>query len=619
MTLTRIFLAALLSSIVAVPLAAQQRVEYEAAFPNAVQHEVRVTATFHGIPAGRPLEVRMSRASPGRYALYAFAKNVFDLRADDGRGRTLALTRADPHGWRVAGHRGTVRVTYTVWGDRTDGTYAGIDRSHAHLNLPAVFVWARGMERAPVRLAVRPRAGWRVATQLRPTADPTVFTAPNLQWFLDSPVEVGPFALRTWSTSHDGRPVTWRLAVHHLGTDAQVDTFAAMARRVADEAVAVWGEPPGYDFGSYTVIADYLPWASGDAMEHRNSAVLTGRRTLADHAGRVENLGPLAHELFHGWNVERLRPRSLEPFDFERENPSGELWFAEGFTTYYGHLLVRRAGFYSDDEYARVLGEVVNGVLNAPGRRHVSAREAAELAPLADGAVSLDPTNRQNLTVSYYTWGHALGLALDLALRTRYRLTLDHYMRALWREHGVQTAALAPARPYTAADLRRVLGRVTGDTAFAGDFFRRYVDGREVPDFATLLAAAGFRVAKERPGAPYLGASFDDDPGAVFVNSVLETGSLYPAGITSGDLIYSVDGARTDSTAALGAIMARHRAGDVVRVEFAGRGQRHVVPVTLVERPMVRVMPNEADSLPVSEVALAFRRGWLGPQAGARR
>ena len=604
----------LVGAIVAAPasLIAQRSIEYDVAFPHAEQHEARVTATFRGVPTGPLVHLRMSRSSPGRYALHSFAKNVYDVSAVDGRGRTLAITRPDPHGWDVARGDGTVRVSYTVFGDRTDGTYLGVDHSHAHINMPSLFIWARGMDSAPIRLTLHPRAGWRIATQLAPTADSTTFTAPNLQWFMDSPTEVGPLTFRSWSDSSGGRKSTWRIALHHLGTEAQVDTFAAMAKKIVAEEVAFWGTPAGYDFGNYTFLADYLPWANGDGMEHRNSTVITSRRSLATAAERRANLTTLSHEFFHSWNVERLRPRSLEPFDFERENMSGELWFAEGFTNYVDNLFVRRAGYYTDDEFAAVVSGNVNAVVTSPGRQHFSAVGMSMQAPFVDAAVSIDPTNRANTFISYYTYGSALGLALDLTLRDRYNLALEDYMRAMWREYGqYQTKALAPARPYTIADLRRVLGAVTHDTAFANDFFRRYVAGQEAPDFTRLLATVGFSLAHTGAGKPFFGASMADDSSRVFINWTAENGSAWGAGISAGDLLYAIDGEPTPSSAALAAIVARHKVGDVIQAEIFQRGERRTVPVTLRESPALEVTTYEKAGLQLTDAMRARRADWL--------
>ena len=597
-------------------LGAQQSIEYTISFPNAEQHEVHVEAVFRGVAARMPLQLRMSRSSPGRYAIHNFAKNVHSVRATDGRGRSLGITRPDPHGWNVSGHDGTVKLTYVVWGDRVDGTYLGVDATHAHMNMPATFMWARGMMKAPVTLKVNPRAGWRVVTQLKPTRDSTVFTAPHVQYFLDSPTEVGPVTMRSWPVSNGTKTYTIRLAVHHLGNEAQVDTFADMAKKIVAEQIAAFGEPPAFDFGTYTFLADYLPWASGDGMEHRNSTILSSRRTLADRTNRLGNLGTLSHEFFHSWNVERLRPRSLEPFDFERENMSGELWFAEGFTNYFDDLFIRRAGLLSDEEFAAAIGDRIVTTINAPGRKYFSAVEMSMQAPFVDAAASIDPHNVANKFLSYYTWGAAIGVGLDLTLRSRFMLTADDYMRELWREFGRhQSPSLAPTKPYTMNDLRRTLGRFTKDTAFANDFFRRYIEGRDVPDYETLLAKAGLLLEKTAVGKPFIGASLADDTTAVFVNWTSESGPFFAAGIANGDLIYSIDGEPTTSITALENIVTSRRVGDVIKVELFQRGQRRTVPVTLVADPGLRVTTYEAAGRSITPDMQAFRNSWLNSRA----
>jgi predicted metalloprotease with PDZ domain len=609
---------AVLAALLAVARAAAQgSVEYDIRFPNRAHHEAEVTATFRGVPAGQPLQLRMSRSSPGRYALHEFAKNVYAVRAADGQGRALAFTRPDPHQWDVSGHDGTVTVRYTLFGDRADGTYAAIDASHAHLNAPATFIWARGMENAPVRVRFERPEGWKVATQLVPTADSAVFTAPSLQYFMDSPAEVSPWDVRAWTVAGPDGPQTIRLAIHHLGTAAEADRYAEKARKVVAEQIAVFGEAPRFDFGTYTFLADYLPWVAGDGMEHRNSTVIINRRPLA--TGEMANLGTLSHEFFHAWNVERIRPAALEPFDFTRANMSGELWFAEGFTSYYDDLFIRRAGLLSDSAYAAGIGGgIVSPVVIAPGRRYFSAVEMSMQAPFVDAASSIDPHNRGNTFLSYYTWGSGIGLGLDLTLRTRFQgVTLDDYMRAMWREFGrEQTAALAPARPYTLADLRRVLGEVTRDPAFANDFFDRYIEGREVVDYGALLARAGFLLRKQAPGRPWLGVPLSPGEGGVLVDDwPLSHGSVYQAGLSADDVILSLDGRPTPDVETARAILDAHAAGDVVPVEWMQRGQRRSGSMTLVENPALEVVAYEVAGMPVTAEMRAFREAWLGSRA----
>ena len=588
----------------ALPVVAQRSVEYEVAFPNALHHEAEVTVTFRGAEAA--LQVRMSRTSPGRYALHEFAKNVYDVRVADGAGGTPVVTQPNLHQWDVAGHDGTVRLTYTLFGDRADGTYTGIDGTHAHLNMPATFMWARGMEEAPIRITFhRPDTTWRIATQLLPTDDPEVFTAPDMAYFMDSPTEISPFSMRTWTIESNGKTYTYRVAVHHDGTEAEVDEYAEKTRWITLEEVAVFGETPDYEPGTYTFIADYLPYVDGDGMEHRNATILTSTRPLS--TGMLRNLGTVAHEFFHQWNVERIRPVGLEPFDFERASVSKALWLAEGFTSYYTGLMLRRAGLTDDAAYAEDLSGTVSTVVNAPGRRFYSAVEMSMQAPFVDAAVSIDPQNKRNTFISYYTWGSAIGLGLDLTLRTRFGRTLDDFMRALWQAHG------KPERPYTLEDVKRVLTGVTGDAAFVRDFFGRYVEGHEVVDYEALLAPAGFLLCKAHPGRPWLGAPVEDtEEGVVVMEGPLIGSPLYEAGVDRGDVLLEVDGLEIKHAGYVEALLAVRHPGEALPLRFRQRSVVREATLTLTEDPALEVVPYESVGRPVTDAIRAFRDAWLG-------
>ncbi|MGK2960930.1 MAG: M61 family peptidase [Gemmatimonadaceae bacterium] len=612
---SRAFIAAA-AVLFAAPVSAQQAVDYEIAFPDAANHIGNVTATFRGIPQGTTLEARFARSSAGRYSPTGFAKNVFDVRAEDGQGRRLDVTRPHPHGWDVAGHDGTVRISYSVFGDRTDGTYLGIDHTHAHMNIPATFMFAPAMSAAPVRLKILTRPGWRIATQLVPTSDSTVFTAPNMQWFMDSPTEAGPLMFNTWQETHGGRRSTIRLAVHHLGTPAEVDSLVMLMRRVVAEQVAVFGEMPVFDHGTYTFIADYLPWASGDGMEHRNSTILTSTRSLTGHANRMAVLGAISHEFIHAWSVERLRSKSLEPFDFERDNMSPDLWFGEGFTNYYEPLTIRRGGLYTDDAFLSEMGGAIVSVINSPARRHGSAVAMSMQAHFFDGAAWRDPTRAPTTFLSYYTWGSTIGIALDLTLRQRFNTTLDNYMRMLWRDFGShQSADFAPTRTYTTADLRMALGRLTKDTAFANNFFRRYIAGSDVPDYTPLLAQAGFLFRADSVMTPDIGAVLQGDSAGVRIVSRPSVGSLHAAGLDSGDVIRVIEGVPVTNADSVFAIVGRGRVGATLRLGVTRRGGRATIPMILTGSPQYTVATYEKAGMPVTAAMKRFRQAWLGSKA----
>jgi predicted metalloprotease with PDZ domain len=595
-------------------VASADTVRYEVAFPNVVHHEARITATWRAT-AGQPLVVRMSRSSPGRYALHEFAKNIYGVEAVDGRGRPLTITQTDPYSWRVTGHNGTVRFSYTLFADRADGTYSQFDRTHAHMNMPATFAWAVGKDQRPisVRFEIPAGSNWRVATQLRPTGDPAVWTAPNLQYFMDSPTEVSDFALRTWTVAGPaGRVDTIRLAIHHTGTDAEVDAYTEMAKKVVAEQVAIYGETARYDHGTYTFLADYLPWASGDGMEHRNSTILSSTASLARASRGL--LGTLSHEFFHSWNVERIRPQALEPFRFFEANPSDALWFAEGFTSYYDDLAIRRAGLMDDAGYAESIQGNVDQVTNAPGRRFFSPREMSLQAPFVDAAAAIDPVNRGNTFISYYTWGAALGLGLDLTIRQRFPgKSLDGFMRTMWERFGAGQRYAVP-RPYTVDDLQRTLGSYVGDSAFARDFFTRYIRGREIVDYSTLLAQAGFRVRRSDTTSAWVGprALRIDSTGATVTQYTMIGSPLYLAGVESGDKITSFDGKPISSDVTWNAAVAARRPGDTVRIVFTQRGQRREADLTIASAPWLTIETYEQAGLTPTDAQRAFRGGWLG-------
>jgi predicted metalloprotease with PDZ domain len=600
----------------ATPAAAmvQDTVVYDVRFPNAVHHEAEISITYRNLPSG-PLELRMSRSSPGRYAVHEFAKNVYSVRADDGAGRALAIERSDPYGWNVTGHGGTVHVTYTLFADRADGTYAGIDRSHAHLNMPATFMFARSTADRPIRVTFEPATGsdWRVATQLAPTSSPTTFTAPDLQYFMDSPTELSDFDLREWKVSSGEHSYTIRLAVHHNGTAAELDAYTEMAKKVTAEQAALFGEYPAFDYGTYTFIACYVPWASGDGMEHRNSTSLTSTAPIG--SGAAGNLGTLSHEFFHAWNMERIRSRALEPFDFERANMSRELWFGEGFTSYYDDLFIRRSGLLTDQQYMGGLAGMISTVTNAPGRLYHSPVEMSMQAPFTDAATSIDPVAQPNIFISYYTYGSAVALGLDMTLRTRFPgRSLDDLMLAMWTRHG------RPEVPYTLDDIRNALADVTGDRAFADDFFDRYITGREIVDYAALLANAGVAVRKANPGAATLGqAGLQLRNGRVTFAGITLVGTpWYMAGLDSGDQILTLEGVDITSLDQIARITAAHRPGDTVPITFLQRGQTRTATITFVEDPRLVTVPFEQAGMPVTDAIRQLRADWLASKVTTR-
>ncbi|AMR31132.1 peptidase M61 [Mucilaginibacter sp. PAMC 26640] len=613
----KIFTLAVVSLIAASAFAQKQRpVYYTISFPNAVHHEAEIVLTLPQL-TGSTLRVHMSRSSPGRYATAEFGKNIYNLKAVGADDRPLIIKQLEGEVYEIQQTTETVKISYTLFGNWTDGTYASIDASHAHLNMPATIMWAEGQDERPIRVQFNDanKYGWKVATQLKSEGD-NVYSAPNLQYLMDSPAELSAYKTNSWTVNNNGKDEKINLTVHADDDQAVVDNFAKMVQKVVLEEKAVFGELPTYDYGEYTFLQDVHPNTSGDGMEHRNSTVIVQPAPkIAGFETRL--IGTFSHEYFHSWNVKRIRPKSLEPFNFTHANMSSELWFAEGFTQYYGEMLLARAGINSVDEYTRTIAGLVNQAVNTPGAAKYSPAEASRYAVFADAGVSIDPNNQPNMFTSYYTYGGATALALDLRLRSEFNLTLDDYMRKVWLSRG------KVMKPYTIADLQSDLAAVTNNPKFAADFFKRYINGTEKNNYEALLAKAGMVLRRSAPGKAWVGsvnsfggrgrsgqARTTTEGLAISANSIAGT-PIYKAGIDAGDVIIQADGKETKDEATFMEVVNSKKPGDKISITYKNRAGEHTATITTEESPAYEVLTLEkAGKTPTAE-QLTFRTNWL--------
>jgi len=582
-----------------------QKISYEVSFPNMVHHEANISLTASGIPAGKAL-FRMSRSSPGRYATHEFGKNVYDVKAFDQSGNAITVTRVDGDVYEVPKQNGTVRIDYTLYADYPDGTYSGVDQNSIHLNMPSVFMWIKGFDNAPITVTFNVPADkkWTIATQLKPTGNPAQFTAPGLQYFMDCPTKIGNLIWKDWEIKNpNGNTYKFRLALEANTTDSLATIFATKVKRVTQEAQAVYGETPAYDYGTYTFIASINPYVDGDGMEHRNSTMISRGSAFNGDNGL---LGVFSHEFFHCWNVERIRPKTLEPFNFEKSNMSNELWCAEGFTQYYGELLLTRAGFKPVEGLLYSLSWLVNTKENTPGAKRFSPAEMSRDAVFVDAGVSIDRTNYPNMFSSYYPYGGAIALALDLTLRSKFHLTLDHYMTALWKRFGKTEI------PYTIPTLEEVLAQVTGDKTFAADFFARYINGHESFDYKSVLELAGIKLKQPNAGKAWIGPlQFNEGTTVMSSNTLIGT-PLYNAGLDYEDVIVSLDNRPVFKAGDINDILSIHKPGDELKIQYKHRDELKAGSITLSENPVYSLSTYEQEGLTVTNEMKQFRDAWLG-------
>ena len=597
----------------------QKAIFYKVSFPNAVHHEAEIVMTIPQSPS-RAFRVRMSRSSAGRYATHEFGKNVYNVRATDVSGAKLDLKQVEGDVYEVGNdHPETVLIHYTLFGNWTDGTYASIDPSHAHLNMPAVFMWVPGLEKRPVKFEFNDldKYGWKVATQLK-NEGANIYSAPDMQYMMDSPTELSNFKETSWMvTNTNGKKEKINLTVHSDDPQPVIDNFGKLVQKMVLEEKAVFGELPTYDYGEYTFLDDVYPTTSGDGMEHRNSTCIVQPINKVE-GNEVGLLSTFSHEYFHSWNVKRIRPKSLEPFNFEHANMSSELWFAEGFTQYYGELLLERSGFHTVDEYTRTISGLVNAALNTPGAKNYTPVQASNHSVFADAGVSIDPNNDNNIFTSYYYYGGATALALDLRLRSEFNLTLDDYMREVWLNRG------KVMKPYTIPDLQSDLTKLTKNPKFAADFFNRYIYGTDKNNYEALLAKAGLLLRKVQPGKAWAGplmvspgrgragqARTAGGEGLPIQSSTIMGTPIYKAGLDAGDIIMKADGKEVKDAQAFEEIVAGKNIGDKIVVNYKNRTGDHETTIVLEENPYLEVVTYEKAGKALTADQQTFRNNWL--------
>ena len=573
---------------------AQISSKYTISFENAIHHEATIMATFTNLKSDIA-EFSMSRSSPGRYALHEFAKNVYNFKVTDGKGNVLPIMRPDPYSWQVEGHDGTIHVTYTLFANHGDGTYAQIDETHAHLNLPATFIYMKALENDEIEVTfnVRNDLNWKVATQLKHQQNNTYY-AKDFQYLMDSPVEIADF--RTRSFDVDGQNIV--LALHDdAATDEQIDAYFEKIKKVVLEQKQFFGELPQFDYGTFTFLACYMPNATGDGMEHRNSTSIPSSRSLARGGGET-NIGTVAHEFVHVWNVERLRPKSLEPFDFSRANMSGDLWFAEGFTSYFDDLSLVRSGIISQERYVQGLERTFNYVWTSPARQFFNPIEMSYQAPFTDAARSVDETNRENTFISYYSYGSMLALALDLSLREK-SLTLDGYMTLLWKNFG------KPEIPYTIDDLRQTLSTYAGKE-FSDHFFNTYIIKSGIPDYDKLFKHVG--IVLETKNNIEFGANVRNHK---LMSNPKIGGSAYKAGFQKNDKLLMIGTTVLDEKSDLNAILNTFKVGDEVNVLIERYGSQKELKMVIATDVSYGLQLLDDNSKAMNKKLKQQRDGWL--------
>jgi predicted metalloprotease with PDZ domain len=588
--------------------AAPLELQYRLGVARPASHLIEVEICAAKVDADR-MDFVMPAWAPGRYAIYDFAKNVQDFRARGSDGQPLAWKKTDKQTWRVetATAGGAVSVSYRVFGNDLTGSFSQIDSTHASLSGPSVFMYVDGHKPDPLVLTLDPPMGWKVISGFSLSESERTFQVSNYDILADTPIEMSPEVI---TTTFAERGKTFRIAVHALG-EANPDLGPLMAgfRRLVSAQLAALPDP---EFSHYTFLCHFDPTLrQGDGMEHLNSTALIFNESLssADLPGLLELA---AHEFFHVWNVKRLRPAGLGPFDYTRENYTHELWFAEGLTNYYAYVYLYRAGLLTREQFLARLAKEIATLEGEPGRHVMSAESSSFHAWFYDRAPQMQQTNFTNTTISYYNKGAVAALLLDLEIRSRSGGTksLDDLFLALYRKfyESPPDSYYLRGRGYTDDDVLAAASQVAGSDM--QEFFERVVRSTEPLPYATVFAAAGLELnVTIPPGAPpTLGVLTERAPGGIRLRSVRPGSAADKAGLGRDDLITAVDGLSLETTTLTDRLSIYPPGAEVpLTIQRRGREQRIVVtldppaPSEYSLRLVLNPTPQQ----------LAVRNGWL--------
>ena len=565
--------------LIALPLivAAQNQpvdISFTVAMPRPHTHLLEVDVAIKRAANGPQEELLVMPVwTPGSYMVREFARNVQDFAATDATGQPLKWEKTNKNTWRVVTNGAREwHARYRVYANELSVRTSELNSSHAFWNNANILMYLDGFLKSPSTVRVLAPDVWKVATGLPAVlGQKNTFRAENFDVLYDSPFEASNFKMLVFNV----KSVPHRIVIDGEGNYDPERMRRDVQKIVETQVELMGGEVPYRD---YTFI---LHLRGGGGLEHLNSTALgyprfgfriaTGDRATSaspNTTGTPQSeyrgfLSLVSHEFFHLWNVKRIRPDALGPFDYTQENYTKNLWVAEGITDYYADLVLRRAGLISEGEFLNATARSIQSLQNTPGRLVQSVEEAS-----FDSWIKFyrPDENSVNSQISYYDKGAILGLLLDLEIRKRSNgaKSLDDVMRYLYTEFFKKD------RNYGPRDFQKACELMAGSSL--EDFFNRFVRGKEELDYNTAFEAAGLRLETNAPAGSnvaadriFFGADVTQEEDRLMVRRVYAGSPAYEQGLNAGDQIVALDNMRVTS-AFFNARLAEKKPGDLVNL-----------------------------------------------------
>lgn len=503
-------------------------IHYQLSMPEPHTHLFEVEMRLAG---ARGTEVvAMPVWTPGSYMIREYARNVQDVRAHSSDGTELAIRKLDKNHWEIKGKgRQDITIKYRVYAFTHSVRTSYLNADHALVVPASVLMYWEKQQQRKHHLHINMPPNWsEITTALEPFNVPgnVDFVAKDYDELVDSPLELGNQHVINFEVL--GKPHVMGL---YGASNYDDSTLVSDLTKIMEAEAEIFGGLP-YDHYAYIFHVE----EGRGGLEHANSSVNFIRRWSFNDEKRYKSfLALVAHEFFHTWNVKRIVPQGVATFDYDQENYVGELWMAEGFTSYYDELILQRIGHVDKDTYLDVLKNEINALEKRPGRHHQSVAESS-----FDSWIKYYRSNEhsRNATISYYNKGHLIGLLLDIKIiaATRGRSGLDQVMYKLNKDFAEKQ------KGYTSQDVRRVCETVSG--LKLSDFFDDYVFGVAPLPYEEIFALAGIAVDTTSEKSAYLGATLKDKGGRITITSVVEDSPAWEAGLNVNDELVAIDGFR---------------------------------------------------------------------------
>ncbi|WP_338877105.1 PDZ domain-containing protein [Spirosoma sp. SC4-14] len=570
------------------PPAATPSITYILSMPEPQTHYFEVEMQLKNIALATNakkngyIDIKMPVWTPGSYLIREYAKNVeaFTAWVD---GKTVPSEKIRKNAWRIPSTDENLTIRYRVYANELTVRTSFVDIDHGYVTPASMFMYHDALKKIPLRVVVQPYKGWKtVTTALEPVAGTQyTYEAPDFDLLVDSPIEIGN--QHTFGFTASGVPHTVAMFGDVTYDEKQL---AADYKRVCESAATVVGEHP---CTHYTFIVHHIPQGGG-GLEHLNSTTLETYRTAYSTEANYKNfLTLVAHEYFHLWNVKRIRPIALGPFDYENENYTHMLWLSEGCTSFYEDYILRRAGFHTPEAYLSIVARDITGIENQPGVRVQSVAESSWDAWIK----AYRPNeNSSNSTISYYSKGSVLGTLLNLAILagSNGERNMDDLMRYLYAEYYKKQK-----RGFTDEEFRRAAEQIAGRKL--DDFFNIAVNTADPINYNAYFEPVGLRLTnvalKTQDG--FLGTATTASGGKATITSVRRGSAAYRDGLNVGDEILAVDSVRVGDD--LLRLISGRQVGETIKVLVNRAGLLREIPVTLTQNPLVSYrlepLPNQ--------------------------